>query len=97
MAIENIRNGSDGSSNFSRKGSSDQKLAARVASVVKSAAGGRRFGKAHVYASVSDGVVTLFGAAPDRATAREIEVAVREQAGCAAIRNRIRTVRRYVD
>lgn len=97
MAIENVGNVSVGSSNFPWVGSPDQKLAARVASIIRSATAGAGFSKAYIYASVDGGVVTLFGAAPDRATVREIEAAVRKQAGCAVIQNRIRTMRRYVD
>jgi hypothetical protein len=43
----------------------------------------------NVYASVSDGIVNLYGAAHDRFAARDIESAIRKKIGCEMIQNTI--------
>ncbi len=50
----------------------------------------------NVYVSVSDGVVTLFGAARDSGAARDIEEAVRTNTGIDAVQNKIHTIGAHV-
>ena len=50
----------------------------------------------NVYISVSDGVVTLFGAVRDSGAARDIEEAVRTNTGIDAVQNNIHTIGAHV-
>jgi osmotically-inducible protein OsmY len=46
----------------------------------------------NVYVSISDGVVTLYGAVRDSAAARDIEKAIRTNTGLDAVQNNIHTI-----
>lgn len=70
---------------------SDQDLAAQIASIIKDNHNAIHSGAGYIYASVTDGIVTLYGVVRGQTAARDIEAAVRKQIRCAPIRNNIQT------
>jgi cytidylate kinase len=72
----------------SRRALKDRRAEARVSALLK----GWGAGAGNVYASVTDGVIQLYGAAHDRVSACDIESAVCAAMGGAEVRSEIRAV-----
>jgi osmotically-inducible protein OsmY len=70
---------------------------ARIASLLRNGDGAIKARAKNVYASVSDGVVMLYGATRDCAAARDIEEAIRVHTGAEAVQNSIRTTGPYLN
>jgi osmotically-inducible protein OsmY len=75
----------------SRRALADERIAARITALLGDADAIRARAK-NVYVSVSDGIVTLFGAVRDTAAAREIENTVRTSTRIDGIQNNILTI-----
>jgi osmotically-inducible protein OsmY len=75
----------------SRGAFADQLTEARITEVLSNVDAIRTRAR-NVYVSVSDGVVTLFGAVRDSGAARDIEQAVRTGARIDAVQNDIHTI-----
>jgi osmotically-inducible protein OsmY len=70
---------------------------ARIASLLRNGDGAIKARAKNVYASVSDGVVMLYGATRDFAAARDIEEAIRVHTGAEAVQNSIRITGPYLN
>ncbi len=81
--------------NASRGAFADQLTEARITAVLSNV-DAIKTRAMNVYVSVSDGVVTLFGAVRDSGAARDIEEAVRTNTGIDAVQNKIHTIGAHV-
>ena len=79
------------SNTSSEAAQSDQDLAAQIASVIKDNHHTISASAGYVYASVTDGIITLYGVVRGKRAARDIEAAVRKQIRGALISNNIQT------
>jgi len=77
--------------NISRGAFTDQLTEARITAVLSNVDAIKTRDR-RVYDSVSDGVVTLFGAVRDSGAARDIEEAVRTKTATNAVQNNIQTM-----
>jgi hypothetical protein len=75
----------------SRRALADERTAARITEILGNVEAIRARAK-NVYVSVSDGIVTLFGAVRDSAAVREIENTVRTSTRIDAVQNNILTI-----
>jgi len=75
----------------SHRALADQRTEARITAVLNDVDAIKNRAR-NVYVSVSDGVVTLYGAVRDSAAARDIEKAIRTNTGLDAVQNNIHTI-----
>jgi osmotically-inducible protein OsmY len=75
----------------SQRALADQRTEARITAVLNDVDAIKNRAR-NVYVSVSDGVVTLYGAVRDSAAARDIEKAIRTNTGLDAVQNNIHTI-----
>ena len=75
----------------SHRALADRRMEARITAVLSNVDAIRTRAK-NVYVSVSDGVIRLYGAVRDSDAARDIENAIRTNAGTGTVQNEIHTV-----
>jgi hypothetical protein len=75
----------------SHRALADRRTEARIAAVLSNVDAIKNRTR-NVYVSVSDGVVTLYGAVRDSGAARDIEKAIRANTGLNAVQNNIHTI-----